>query len=320
MAASKLKVVYMGTPLFAVPGLEALAADPGIEVTAVITREDQKVGRKQILTPPPVKIATLALDIPVLQPPQLKGNADIAKLIRDMHPDFIVVAAYGHILPAEILKIPKYGCVNLHGSLLPKYRGASPIEEALLNGDTDTGITFIKMNEKMDAGDILYIQRIPIDPKDDALTLRAKISLIGATQLPFVLKDLREGTIEPIPQNESKATHCRKISKEDGAINLARMTAHEICNRIRAYTPWPQCFLMVDGKRFKITAAAFDENAPGVKPAQIIENENGTVAIGTAKGLLLPKTVQLEGKKEMSIQEFTRGNKDFFKKLAVSAK
>jgi len=306
----------MGTPLFAVPGLEALAQDPGIEVTAVITREDKKVGRKQELTPPLVKTAALALDLPVLQPPQLKGNEDIVKLIREMRPDFIVVAAYGHILPAEILKIPKYGCINLHGSLLPKYRGASPIEEALLNGDTDTGITYIKMNEKMDAGDILYIQRIPIDPSDDAPTLRAKLSLIGATQLPFVLKDLREGTIEPIPQNESKATFCRKISKEDGAINLAKMTAREICNRIRAYTPWPQCFLMVDGKRLKITSATFDEKpAVEVKPAHVVKTEDGTVAIGTAKGLLIPKKVQLEGKKEMGVQEFTRGNKDFFSHL-----
>jgi methionyl-tRNA formyltransferase len=316
MPKHKIKVIFCGTPQFAVPCLQALAADANFNIQSVITREDKKVGRKQIITAPPVKEMALNLGLPVLQPHSLKGNSEFISMLKGLSPDFIIVTAYGQILPAEMLNIPKYGCINLHGSLLPKYRGASPVEEALLNGDTSTGITFIKMNSRLDGGDILLIQRVKIDQEDNSLTLRAKLSLLGATLIPFLLKDIVEGQFTPIPQNDSNATYCRKISKEDGLIDLEKMSAREIINRIRAYTPWPSCFLVINGKKLKIIEALCDDSHEKSDPSQAgkaILTGKDEVAFQTASGLLIPKTVQLEGKNSMLIQDFLRGNSSFFK-------
>jgi len=243
-------------------------------------------------------------------------NASPDSLIKGLKPDFIVVVAFGQILPQEILDIPKDGCINLHGSLLPKYRGASPIEESLLNGDAESGVTFIKMDRKLDNGNILLVQRIEIKPEDNAVTLRAKICIVGAQLLPFLLKDIKEGLITPIPQNHSKATFCRKISKEDGLIDLATMTARGILNRIRAYTPWPQCHLIKNGKRIKIIEAEIDENSDNAnqaRPGGTLTLAPGKIGLGTKEGLLIPKFIQLEGKKACSVQDFLRGNPEFFK-------
>jgi methionyl-tRNA formyltransferase len=316
MAGSKIKVIFIGTPLFAVPSLEYLIADDDIQVQAIVTQEDKKVGRRQIQTPPPVKELALKHDIPVIQPPSLKNNREAMDLIRELKPDFLVVVAFGQILPPELLKIPKYCCINLHGSLLPKYRGASPIEEAILNGNTETGITFIKMDEKLDNGDILLLQRIKINPNDTALTMRAKMSMLGGSLLPFLLKDYVQGQLIPIRQNDANATYCRKIKKEDGLIDLYKMSANQIVNRIRAYTPWPSCFLSLNGKKLKILEAATDESLSkkfSAKPGEAIIIDKETLALATASGLLIPKTIQLEGKKPMKIQDFLRGNGSFFK-------
>jgi methionyl-tRNA formyltransferase len=311
MAVKRLKVVFMGTPEFACPPLFELSNDPDIEIRAVVTAEDKPVGRKQVLTPPPVKVLALEKGIPVLQPAKLSGNTDFLELIRKLKPDFIVVTAFGKILKKELLDIPKYGCINLHGSLLPKYRGASPVEEALLNGDKETGISFIRMTETLDAGDILLLQRLHIEPTDEAASLRKKLSFMGARLLPYLLKDIVDGMITPIPQDESKATFCRKIRKEDGLLNLGTLTAKEVLNRIRAYSIWPQCNIVVGGKRVKILEAAADESRKLETGKFTVEN--GALLMGTKNGVLLPKRIQLEGKKPMEIQEFLRGNSNFFR-------
>lgn len=320
MADKKLKIVFMGTPGFAVPVLQALADDDRFDVVEVVTQEDKKVGRKQELTQPPVKAKALDLELPVLQPPKIRGNKEFLDLITNLKPDFIVVVAYGKLLPKELLEVPKYGCINIHGSLLPKYRGASPVEEAILHGDTETGISFIQMTEELDSGDILLIQRIKIDPTDNSPSLREKLSLLGALHLPFLLKDIVEGTIKHIPQDNTKATFCTKIKKEDGLIDLQKLTATEILNQLRAYTPWPSCFLVLGEKRIKIVAATNDESSKEMEPGTYSELPKGEIGLGTKHGMLILKEIQMEGKKPMKIQDFMRGNADFFRKSLASAK
>ena len=312
----KIKVVYFGTPEFAVPPLQGLIEAGDIEVVAVVTQEDKPVGRKQELTAPPVKkLAELDM-IPVLQPTTLRKNQEIVDLLKGLDADVFAVVAYGKILPQEIIDIPKYGCVNLHGSLLPKYRGASPVEEALLQGDTQTGITFIKIAPELDAGDILLIQRQVIAPEDTSVTLRQKLSSLGAILFPDLIRNLVDETIIPIPQNAKNATFCHKITKENGLIDIYKESAEQIVNKIRAYTPWPSCYLIVKDKRLKVLEAiAEPENMAG-KPGDILGGKDNmgkpTLGLQTVKGALWLQKVQLEGKNATSIQDFMRGNASFF--------
>lgn len=308
----------MGTPEFAVWPLASLAENENFKVLTVITQEDKKVGRKQVLTPLPVKVAAEKYGIPVLQPPSIKNNQEILDLLTKLTPDFIVVVAYGQILPQEMLDIPRYGSINIHGSLLPKYRGASPIEEAILRGETETGLTFIKMTKKMDAGPVMHMQRAPINPIDTAATLREKLSILAGQLVPAVLQDIVDDIAHPIEQNNSKATYCHKISKEDGLIELSNMNAREIQNHVRAYTPWPSCYLMLTDKRLKLLEVKTSDTK--AKPGEVIDLENGTIGIGTKKGCIVPLKVQLEGKAPMQIQDFLRGNKDALNALLTSAK
>lgn len=315
---NRVKIVYMGTPQFAVWPLVSLAENEDFEILTVVTQEDKKVGRKQIITPPPVKVNAEKYNIPVLQPPSIKNNPEVLELLTNLEPDFIVVVAYGQILPQEILDIPRYGSINIHGSLLPKYRGASPIEEALLQGDTETGLTFIQMTKKMDAGPVMHIQRAPIDPRDTSAILREKLSLLAGQVIPGVLHDIIDGVAHPIEQHHDEATYCHKIAKEDGRIDLTTMTAKEIHHRIRAYTPWPSCHVMLGEKRLKLLEIAVSDKK--AKPGEIIHEEDGAIAIGTKEGVILPLKVQIEGKGPMEIQDFLRGNKDAFNALLASAK
>ncbi len=317
MPQKQLKVIYMGTPDFALLPLQALLDDEDFKIEAVVTQPDQKVGRKQLLTPSPVKILALQAEVPVLQPESTRKNPEFITLLKNLKPDFIVVVAYGQILPKAILAIPRFGCINLHGSLLPKYRGASPVEEALLQGDQETGITFMRLAEGLDSGDIWLIQRLTIDPQDNALSLRLKLSQSGAIALPFLLKDIAEGILYPLPQNHAKATYCHKIKKEDGLIDPKTMTAQEIHNRMRAYVLWPSVFLMVHGKRLKILEAEpipFNKATSLKKhtPGEIIASEKNGLALVTKEGLLALKKIQVEGKAPMQIEDFLRGNAKFF--------
>ncbi len=346
------KVIFMGTPELALPSLQALIDDPHFEISAVVTQEDQKIGRKQVLTPPPVKKLALQHNLPVLQPNSLKENGDFFTLIKHLQPDFIVAVVYGNILPKTLLEIPSLGAINIHLSLLPKYRGASPFASALLNGEKETGITFIKMNEKLDGGNVLFMQKISIEKQDNSASLGTKLALLGAKFLPHVLKDIEENNIRETPQNELLATYCHKIKKSDGLIDFATLTAEEISNRIRAYAPWPSCFIFcgenetlrppkVNGefhasaqrereqakespswrgsepkrallKRLKIIEADIDMEK-NITPGSVIDLTKSSIGIGTKKGLLIPKKVQLEGKKAITIQEFLAGNRELLR-------
>jgi methionyl-tRNA formyltransferase len=317
--SKKIKIIFMGTPDFALPSLQGLIDDKDFDVLAVVTQEDKKIGRKQELTAPPVKQLAQKHNIPVFQPQSIKMNDPFLKLISDLEPDIIVVVAYGQIFPQKLLDIPKFGAINVHASLLPKYRGASPIEAALLNGDKETGVAIMKMAEQLDAGAILEMAKIHIAPDDNADTITVKLSILGGKILPLVLKDLVEGALRPIPQDESKATFCRKIEKDDGLINLKELTAAEIHNRIRAYTPWPSAFLMIEGKRLKLVEAIVDENTD-LPPETVKDLSKNSIAVGTKKGVIIPIKVQLEGKKMMTIQEFLAGNRSLLTRLLTNPK
>ena len=309
----KYQVVFFGTPEIALPSLHALVESQEIEVVAVVTQPDKPTGRHQDLTSSAVKIYATEQDIPVLQPETLKGNEEFEELLRELEPDIFVIISYGHIIPQKMLDIPKFGAVNIHVSLLPKYRGASPIQQALLNGDVGTGITMIKINEKMDAGDVLFTKKMPIEEVDTAETLSAKLGVLGGEFIEPIVLDFMEGHLKPIPQNHSQATFCSKIEKDDGKIDWGRHSAQEIFNQIRAFTPWPGSFTMWDSKRLKIIEAKPGDEK--IKPGLMkITAEGKSLIIGTKKGSIHPIKVQLEGKGIVDIKTFLNGNKEKIEK------
>jgi methionyl-tRNA formyltransferase len=279
-----------------------LAYTKGVEILEVVTQPDKAVGRKQTITPPPVKKIALDLGLHVIQP---KTKKSLTESLKNVKADFFVVIAYGTIIPEEVIKMPKYGCINVHASLLPKYRGASPIQESLLNGDKETGISIMKIDNELDHGDVFFIKRIPIEEKDDLIGLSDKLAETGSVILPLVLHDIMTERLSPIPQNHKNATFCRKTEKEDGKISWNK-TAVEIKNMIRAYTPWPSVYTEIKGKKIKILETEISED--NISPGKLSLN-NGVLQIGTAKGCITPKTVQIEGKNPMDIKSFINGYK-----------
>ena len=302
-----MKIIFFGTPEFAVPSLKMLVHTKGIEIVSVVTQPDKAIGRKQVITPPPVKKTALELGIEVIQP---KTSKRLLESLKNVQVDFFVVIAYGMIIPEELLKTPRYGCVNVHASLLPKYRGASPIHESLLNGDKETGISIIKLDKELDHGDIFFIKRIKIEEKDTFPFLNNKLSETSSFILPLVLNDIMTGKLPPIPQNHKNATFCRKIEKDEGKINWTEKTAENIKNMIRAYTPWPSVYTTINNKTIKILEA--DTAEENITPGKFLV-ENNTVKIGTKKGCLIPKVIQVEGKKPMDIKSFLNGYRQILK-------
>ena len=303
----KYQVVFFGTSEFAIPALDALSKSPEISVKAVVSQPDMPVGRHQKLEPTPVKLYAQTINLPVLQPEKIRKNEEFLKLLKELQPDLFVVISYGQILPKNILDLPKYGSINIHGSLLPKYRGASPIQHALLNGDNETGITFIKMNEKMDEGDMLVLKKYEIQEDDTFETLYKKLAVLGGAMAPLVINDYLEGTLTPIRQDSSKATTCGKIEKNDGRIEWGEQSAKEIRNKIRAYTPWPSCFTTWGGKRLKILSANLGESNSTLKPG-VMRVTGDELQIGTKQGVIIPLELQLEGKNACDIKTFLNGN------------
>lgn len=299
-----IKIVYFGTPSFAVLPLKKLALHPEFEVISVITQPDKPVGRKKIMTPPPIKEAAEKLGIKIYQPKNKKKLEKIVKTLPEV--DFFIVIAYGMIFQKELLDIPKIAAINVHASLLPKYRGASPIQEALLNGNKETGISIIKMNKELDAGKIYLIRRIQIKDEENAESLSKRISELSANILPHVLKDIKDGILTPVPQ-AANPTFCRKIQKNDGKINWKTQTAEEIKNMIRAYTPWPSVFCEFKNKKLKILETEIEKNDK-IKPGKFIF-EGKILKIGTKKYTLLPKKLQLEGKNKIDVKAFVNGYK-----------
>ena len=310
MKEKPIKIIFMGTPKFAVPSLNALFKN-GYNILAVITAKDKPVGREKKITFPPVKETAIKYKIPVMQPDKLSL---ICSKISFLKPDLIIVCAYGKIVPKSILEIPKYGTINIHPSLLPKYRGPSPIQSAILNGEKETGITIIKMNEKMDAGPILYQSRTKIKENDNFKTLYQRLSYRSARVLIKILPKIINGIIQPIEQNEKEATYTKLITKEDGKIYWYK-SAKEIEKQIKAFYPWPgtYTFLKIKNqlKRLKILDAHTVKFLPGLikkrKYGQIFTDDKKQMLVQTGKDCLLLEKVQLEGKKPTSGEDFLRG-------------
>jgi methionyl-tRNA formyltransferase len=308
--SEKINIVFLGTPEFACPFLEKLATDSRFQVKAVITQEDKPVGRKKLLTPSPIKELSQKLNLPLFQPIKLNKDLDLLSNLEKIAPDFLVVVAYGQILSNKVLQIPRIKAINVHGSILPKYRGASPIEQALLNGDSITGLSIMEMVKAMDAGPIYQILELPIADNDNNQSLRKKLSEFGASQLPDLLIQIKKGELSAIPQNETLTSYCKKINKEDGNVNPTQQTAQEIINHWKAYSIWPGIFLKQKEKTLKLIQIELNNTiSPTPGNFEIINNQ---LFLGTKKGTLEIKTLQLEGKTIQDTKSFLSGNKQLF--------
>jgi len=326
MKNEKLKIIFLGTPEFGAIILERLIKG-NYKPISVITAPDKPVGRKQILTPSPVKVIAQKYKIPILQPDKI---LDSKFKIQDSKPDLIVIAAYGQILPKEILEIPKNGSLNVHPSLLPRWRGASPIQYAILNGDKKTGVTILLMDEKMDHGPILNQRALEIEAEETSTTLHRKLANLGATLLMETISKWMREMIKPYPQDETKATYTKILTREDGRINWKK-TAKNIEREIRAFNYWPGSFTFWkkrDGTmvRIKILKARVLKSTEGLSypPGEALvvsQNEIGIQCGGFpaatrsflkgGEGFLVIERLQMEGKEEMGSEEFLRGHPDF---------
>lgn len=295
-----MRIVFMGTPDFAVPCLQRLLED-GHEVTAVFTQPDKPVGRHAVLTPPPVKQLALSHGIPVYQPTKMRDGT-VAALLRELAPDCLVVVAYGRILPQEILDVPPRGCVNIHGSLLPRYRGAAPIQWSVIRGETVTGVTSMFMDAGMDTGDIIDTLTTPIGENETAGELFERLAPLGARLLSTTLAAIADGTVTRRPQNDAEATMAPMLEKAMGRLDLTR-PARELHNQVRGMNPWPGAFCTAGGKTLKIheTRVAAGSGAPGT----LLCADPVTVACG--EGALQLVTVQPEGKPRMAAEAWLRG-------------
>jgi methionyl-tRNA formyltransferase len=306
------KLIFMGTPDFAVPVLRALIER--YEIVAVVTQPDRRAKRGRKLKVSPVKTVALAHDLPVLQPLSLRRPEAVAEL-RDLAPEVIVVAAFGQILRAEVLSIPPRGCLNVHASLLPNYRGAAPVAAAILAGEEETGVTIMLMDEGMDTGPILSQVTCAISPQDTRESLSARLAQLGADLMMDTLprwlaaEDMAD-EIEPQVQDHSQATYSRIISKEDGLIDWSQ-SAVEIWRRSRAYHPWPSTYTHWRGKLLKVLRAEALPHWSGKgEPGQVMALDEG-LAVATGEGALLLNELQLAGKRALSAQDFARGQRDF---------
>jgi methionyl-tRNA formyltransferase len=298
------KIVFMGTPDFAVPALRRLLEHH--EVIGVVTQPDRPAGRGGQVQMSPVKLLSLEHSIPVFQPEKIR-RAEAIEQLRDWMPDVYIVAAFGQILPQVVLDIPPHGSVNIHASLLPRWRGAAPIQAAVRAGDAESGITIMKMDAGLDTGPILTQRAIPLALDETGQSLHDKLSDLGGDLLIETLPGYLSGAIQPQPQDDAQATLAPRIQKEEGRIDW-KADAASIERTVRAFTPWPGTYTFWNGKQIKILAGAVTEDT--LAPGQVAERD-GQPAIGTGKGLFLPLRVQLEGRKAVSIEEFVRGYPQF---------
>ncbi|MBI2851948.1 MAG: methionyl-tRNA formyltransferase [Chloroflexi bacterium] len=305
-----MRVVFMGTPWFAVPALEYLVRN-GHDVVAVYTQPDKAAGRGKALSVSPVKKAAGELGLPLVQPAGFKKTETVARLA-SFKPEAIIVVAFGKILPASVLAIPPRGCLNVHPSLLPKFRGPSPIASALLYGSDFTGVSILLLDEGVDSGPVLARAQVTILPHDTAGSLTEKLSLVGAQLLIDVLPRWAHGDIIPQPQDSSQATYTQPFKKADGEINWA-LTAVGIWWRVRALSPWPGSYTTWDGKQLKILEAVPFPAEKNAEIGHVVPLYTGEAAfgVGTGSGVLGVVKVQLEGRRAMSSAEFLRGHKDF---------
>jgi len=306
-----VRVVFMGSPEFAVPPLEHLIVNQ-YQVVAVYTQPDRPAGRGCALVAPPAKRAAQALGLAVVQPPSLR-EAGVVEQLSQFRPDVIAVAAFGQILPKSVLNIPRFGCINVHPSLLPRFRGASPVASAILAGDEFTGVSIMLMDEGLDTGPILASAQIPISARDTTGSLTTKLSWLGARLLGEALVGWTRGELTPRPQNEAEATYSGEITKKDGEIDW-HLPAIALWQRVRAFYPWPGCYTRWQGRQLKIIEAVPLTGERALKVGEVVMlPEGSTAAFGvyTGEGVLGVLRVQLEGKRAISGAEFLRGQRQF---------
>ncbi|AZK46991.1 methionyl-tRNA formyltransferase [Paenibacillus lentus] len=304
-----MNIVFMGTPQFAVPSLESLLRE-GYNVVGVVTQPDRPQGRKRVLTPTPVKEAALKHGLPVLQPQRMRAPEAIEELAA-LKPDLIVTAAYGQILPKAVLDLPKHGCLNIHGSLLPKYRGGAPIQRSIINGEKETGITLMYMAEGLDTGDMIAKSVVPIEDEDTAGTMFEKLSMAGAELLLEQLPLIVEGRAERIPQNDAESTYAPNLSREDERIDWTS-SSRAIYDRVRGLVPYSGGYTLWNDEVFKVWAVAkpvarAENSAGGPTPGTVLNLSEQGIEVKTGDGSVLLTRVQPAGKRAMDASEFIRG-------------
>jgi methionyl-tRNA formyltransferase len=299
-----MRVIFFGTPDFAVPSLKALL-EAGEEVVAVVTQPDRVKGRGHKLSAPPVKEMALSEQVRVLQPVGIRSSEFFSELA-GLRPDIIAVVAYGKIIPPSVLQLPPLGCINVHGSLLPKYRGAAPIQRAIINGERKTGVTTMLMDEGLDTGDILLQEETDITDGDDAQTVGARLSCVGASLLVRTIKDLRDNLIGPIPQ-EGESSYAPPLKKEEGRINWS-LSARRIFDLVRGTHPWPGAYTSLNGERITIIRGRAIPSDYGCS-AGMIEKADEELQVCTGTGILSITELKPEGKKRMSAGAFVNGRR-----------
>ncbi|HAW15733.1 MAG TPA: methionyl-tRNA formyltransferase [Clostridiales bacterium] len=304
MEKEDLKIVFMGTPDFSATVLKALSAS-GFNVILSVSQPDKPVGRKHVITPPPAKVAAEELGIEVFQPDSMRSDEAFEKL-SSVAPDLVVTAAYGKILPERVLNIPRYGCINVHASLLPRYRGASPVHNAILNGDEVTGVTIMKMDAGMDTGDMIASVEVPVDPDIHTDDLMAELAVAGSELLTDIIEDYVSGDIEAVPQDSSLATSCPMIRPEQAEFSWD-MKGLDIHNKVRALSTWPGAYTFVDGKKFKVLDSRFLGDVPEAEgftePGTVVKAKKGDLFVLTGEGVLKLLVIQYEGGKKLSAQD-----------------
>ena len=300
------KIVFMGTPAFSAPILRMLVEE-GYDVISVVTQPDRPVGRKKVLTPTPVKEEALRLGLPVYQPEKLK-NPEELQVVLDLAPDLIITAAFGQILPSAVLEAPKLGAINVHASLLPAYRGGAPIHQAIIDGQTETGVTIMYMVDRLDAGDIISQTVVPIGSKDDTGIMFDKLSAAGKDLLKATLPSIIDGTNERRAQDEEKVTYARNISRDQERIDWTQ-SAQAIYNQVRGLHPWPVAFTTYNEQNMKIWQTEPADSAKSGKPGEVLELSGDAILVQTGEGVLAIKELQPAGKKRMSAADYLKGPK-----------
>ena len=303
-----MKILFMGTPDFALFSLRALV-EAGENIIGVVTQPDKPKGRGYTLTPPPVKVYATEKGIPVYQPNTLRGE-EFATLLSELSPDLIIVVAYGKILPANVLEFPKYGCINVHGSILPAYRGAAPMQRAIMEGQHETGITTMMMDVGLDTGDMLLVGKVTIKENDNFETIHDKLGECGAETLLRTLKELRAGNLTRTKQDDSFATYAAKIEKSDCLIDFTK-SANEVHNQIRGLSPIPLAFTYTsDGKMLKVTATEVAKREGSLAPVgTVLSLAGGKIEVACGVGSIYILSVLPEGKKRMAAADFINGRK-----------
>ena len=300
------KIVFMGTPAFSAPILRMLV-EQGYDVISVVTQPDRPVGRKKVLTPTPVKEEALRLGLPIYQPQKLKDPEEL-RVVLDLEPDLVVTAAFGQILPTEILETPKFGAINVHASLLPDYRGGAPIHQAIIDGKTETGVTIMYMVDKLDAGDIISQIAVPIQKDDHTGSMFDKLSVAGTDLLKETLPSILAGANERFPQDESKVTYARNISREQERIDWNR-SAGEIYNQVRGLHPWPVAYTSFNNDNMKIWWSEVADLTATGRPGEVVKLAEDAIHVQTGKGILAITELQPAGKKRMAAKDYLTGPK-----------